>query len=55
MADKTKPTQGQPDSVLHESELPLVKKPSFLYIVSVSIGVLTIILLAVNAYHGITQ
>lgn len=55
MTEDLKSTQNQPDTVLHEDNLPLAKKPSFLYIVSVSIGVFTIIWLAVSAYHGITQ
>jgi hypothetical protein len=46
---------AQPTGVQHDSEEPLSKKPSFLYLVSVTIGVLTIILLSVSAYHGITH
>lgn len=45
----------QPTGVQHDSETPLPKKPSFLFIISTTIGVLTIILLAVSAYHGITH
>jgi hypothetical protein len=45
----------QPTGVQHDSETPLPQKPSFLFIVSTSIGVITIILLTVSAYHGITH
>jgi len=41
--------------VLQDSEQPLPKKPSFLFLVSTSIGVLTIISLAVSAYYGIIR
>jgi hypothetical protein len=49
------PEAPQPTGVQHDSETPLPKKPSFLYLVSTTIGVLLIILLATSAYHGITH
>ena len=39
--------------VQHDSETPLPKKPSLLFILSVSIGVITIALLTFSAYHGV--
>lgn len=36
-----------------DSESNVAKKPAFQYVVSVSIGVLLILLLAVSAYNGI--
>jgi hypothetical protein len=49
------PNAPQPTDVQRDSETPLAKKPSFLFIISTTIGVPTIILLAVSAYHGITH
>ena len=48
-------TNQSPASVVHDSEQPLSKKPSFLFIVSTSIGVLTILALVINAYYGIIR
>ena len=49
-----KPTAA-PTGVQHNSETPLPQKPSFLFFLSTSVGVLVIILLAVSAYHGLTH
>lgn len=46
---------GTPSGVQRDSETPLPKKPSFLFILSTSIGVITLILLSISAYHGITH
>jgi hypothetical protein len=46
---------SQPTGVQHDSEEPLPKKPSFLFLVSVTIGVLTIILVSASAYYGIAR
>lgn len=53
--ESSNPNASQPTGVQRDSETPLPKKPSFLYLVSTTIGVLAIILLAVSAYHGITH
>lgn len=44
-----------PAPVVHDSEQSLTKKPSFLFIVSTSIGILTILALVINAYYGIVR
>ncbi|HEY9699634.1 MAG TPA: hypothetical protein V6D10_20405 [Trichocoleus sp.] len=48
-------TNQSPAPVVHDSEQPLTKKPSFLFVVSTSIGILTILALAINAYYGIIR
>jgi hypothetical protein len=51
---KTGNSVNQPDlGVQHDNETPLPKKPSLLFIGSIAIGVLTILLLTLNAYHGV--
>lgn len=49
------PNQHQPTGVQYDSETPLPKKPSVLFLAATSIGVLTIILLAASAYYGIVR
>jgi hypothetical protein len=39
--------------VQRDSETPLAKKPSVLYIGSIVLGVITIITLVASAYHGV--
>jgi hypothetical protein len=46
---------SEPAGVQRDSETPLPKKPSLLFIVSTSLGVLIIILLAFSAYHGVAR
>ncbi|MBD1849938.1 hypothetical protein [Leptolyngbya sp. FACHB-711] len=55
MAVQQDPVQKQPAGVLHDSEQPLGKKPSFLFLVSTSIGVLTLLAIAAGAYYGIIR
>jgi hypothetical protein len=55
MAIKPTAQQTGTSGVQHDSETPLPKKPSFLFLISTSIGVITIILLAVTAYNGIAH
>lgn len=45
----------QPTGVQKDSETPMPQKPSFLFLGATAIGVITIIVLAVSAYHGITH
>jgi hypothetical protein len=45
--------QRQPQGVQRDSETPVPQKPSFLFIASVSIGVLLIILVAASSYFGL--
>lgn len=55
MNKKVNVNQNPSEPVLHESQLPLLKKPSFQYILSISLGVTLIIALAifvVNGYFG---
>ncbi|MBE9182677.1 hypothetical protein IQ268_29510 [Oculatella sp. LEGE 06141] len=52
--ETTPPNSSDPYGVQHDSETPLPKKPSFLFIVTTSLGVITIILLAVGAYYGVS-
>lgn len=47
------PDQAEDRGVQHDSETPVAKKPSVLYLVSISLGILTIIFLATTAYKGI--
>lgn len=49
------PAQKRPAGVLHDNEQPLAKKPSFLFLVSTSIGVLTILSIVISAYYGIIR
>ncbi|WP_179228624.1 hypothetical protein [Leptolyngbya ohadii] len=49
------PVQKRPAGVLHDSEQPVSKKPSVLFLVSTSIGVLTILALVISAYYGIVR
>jgi hypothetical protein len=53
--EKLHSTVAQPTGVQRDSETPVPKKPSVLFIVSTSIGVLTILLLVFNAYHSIVD
>lgn len=55
MAIESPAEQSKTPGVQHDSETPLPKKPSVLFIVSTSIGVITLILLTVSAYYGIAQ
>lgn len=49
------PSSRASTPVLHDNEQPLLKKPSFLFLLSTSIGVFLIVLLAVNAYYGLIR
>ncbi|MBW4419578.1 MAG: hypothetical protein KME13_10150 [Myxacorys californica WJT36-NPBG1] len=52
---KTDSDQVKTPGVQHDSETPLPQKPSLLFIVSTSIGVLTLIAVAAGAYYGVAQ
>lgn len=54
MANQNARTEGPP-GVERDRDQPLTNKPSFLFIVSTSIGILTILLIAANAYYGIIR
>lgn len=45
----------EPTGVQKNSETPIPQKPSFLFLGATAIGVITLIVLAVSAYHGITH
>ncbi|HEY9880473.1 MAG TPA: hypothetical protein V6D29_18590 [Leptolyngbyaceae cyanobacterium] len=47
------PQTLEPTGVQHDSETPLPKKPSVLFLLSTSIGVIGIILLSLQIYHGL--
>jgi hypothetical protein len=49
------PNTLEPTGIQHDSETPIPQKPSFLFITSISLGVLLIILLAVSSYYGISR
>ncbi|MBD2084144.1 MULTISPECIES: hypothetical protein [unclassified Coleofasciculus] len=44
---------NQTDAVQHDSETPLAKKPSVLFILSTSIGLITIITVVISVYRGV--
>ena len=44
---------NQTDAVQHDSETPLPKKPSVLFILSTSIGLITILTVVISAYRGV--
>ncbi len=50
-----KATGVQPEGVQDDSATPIPQKPSFLFLVSTLIGVITLVVLAISGYHGITQ
>lgn len=54
---KTEGTTHQTKStpVQRDSETPVPQKPSFLFIVSTSLGILVILIAAASAYYGIIQ
>jgi hypothetical protein len=47
--------EQEPTGVQKDSETPTPKKPSVLFLVSTSIGVLLIILLVSSAYFGVAH
>jgi hypothetical protein len=47
------PKTLEPTGVQHDRETPIPQKPSFLFITSISLGVLLIIVLAASSYYGI--
>lgn len=49
------PNTLEPTGVQHDSETPIPQKPSFLFLASVSLGVLLILLLAYSSYQGIAR
>lgn len=49
------PNTLEPTGVQSDRETPFSKKPSFLFLVSTSLGILLILLLAVSAYQGIAR
>ncbi len=53
--ERTTLKNAQPTGVQKDSETPVPQKPSFLFLGATAIGVITIIVLAVSAYHGITH
>lgn len=55
MKTETRSNQVETPGVQHDSETPLPKKPSFLFIISTSLGLGTLILLAVSAYYGMAH
>lgn len=54
-SNKLEATGIQPEGVQKDSETPAPKKPSVLFLVSTLIGVATIIILSISAFHGVTQ
>ncbi len=46
---------AEPTGVQKDSETPVPQKPSVLFLGATAIGVVTIIVLAISAYHGITH
>lgn len=55
MSTQLDPKTQEPIGVQRDSETPLLKKPSFLFLVTTSLGILIILLLSVSAYHGVAQ
>lgn len=53
--ERTTVKTGQPAGVQKDSATPVPQKPSFLFLGATAIGVITIIVLAISAYHGITH
>lgn len=49
----TKPAETP--GVQRDSETPLPKKPSLLFLISISLGVITLIGVAASAYYGMAQ
>lgn len=49
------PKTLEPTGVQRDSETPMPKKPSFLFLVSTSVGILVIIILAASAYYGVAH
>lgn len=50
-----KATGVQPQGVQDDNATPVPQKPSFLFLVSTLIGVITLVVLSISAYHGITH
>ncbi|HEY9736504.1 MAG TPA: hypothetical protein V6D06_09480 [Trichocoleus sp.] len=48
------PTTLEPTGVQRDSETPVPKKPSVLFLLSTSIGVLVIVLLSFVIYNGLS-
>jgi hypothetical protein len=55
MAIENSTNQIETPGVQHDSETPVPKKPSLLFIISVSLGVLTLILVSASAYYGVAH
>lgn len=53
--EKLQPTVDPSIGVQRDSETPLPKKPSFLFLVSTSIGILVILLLVMGSYYGVAR
>jgi hypothetical protein len=53
--ERTTLQTAEPTGVQKDSATPIPQKPSFLFLGATAIGVITIIVLAVSAYHGITH
>lgn len=49
----TNSNQTKETPVLHESNLPVTKKPSFLFIASTSAVIIAFLLLIINGYYGL--
>lgn len=55
MAIENSTKQAETPGVQHDDETPLPKKPSLLFIISTSVGVLTLILVAASAFYGLAR
>ncbi len=53
--ERTNIKTAEPAGVQKDSQTPIPQKPSFLFLGATAIGVITIIVLAVSAYHGIAH
>ncbi|NJL21565.1 MAG: hypothetical protein HC895_13325 [Leptolyngbyaceae cyanobacterium SM1_3_5] len=55
MANETQSENLVPTGVQRDSETPISKKPSVLYIAGIVIGTLTIVLLAAQSYYNVAR
>ena len=55
MTSENPTKQATTSGVQRDSETPLPKKPSLLFLISTSLGVITLIVLAASAYYGMAQ
>lgn len=55
MTSENPTKQAETPGVQYDSETPLPKKPSVLFLVSISLGIATLITVAASAYYGMAR